>query len=128
MIMKDSTHKNKNDLWKKSDNSIRRIYLMNQNSGRCHSRDSIYLYDQNLQIWKLSMSKMMTGHFYLTVSGESDKKCDIYFNKPLRCQHWQMHRYVKILLIVECLQSVQYDVYSFAKLSHYIDKYMKKYH
>jgi len=41
------------------------------------------------------------------------------FNKPLRCRHWQMHRYVKILLTVECLQSVQYDFYIFAKLSHY---------
>lgn len=47
------------------------------------------------------------------------------FNKPLRCQHWQMHRYVKILLFVECLQSVQYAFYISAKLSHYKEKNKK---
>jgi len=47
------------------------------------------------------------------------------FNKPLHCQHLQMHQYVKILPIVECLQSVQCAVYISSKHSHYKEKRRK---
>lgn len=75
---------------------------------------------ENTEDWKWIGIEHRNVFIFTHCSWEEGGKCpNKEINKPLHCQHWRMHQCVKILLIVECLQWVQYGVYISPKLLHY---------